>query len=138
MLRSLHVVHASVWVIADMGNLFVSGLSEFLLSSDKVIIVQFQFLFICKDFKVDIVICHLMLSVFPGDFKNDFGLFFLILVVWRYKHELVIMSNIEVLLNLLFTFIHIFNNDVLFLDQKLRVLMNEERRKVIHFPFFLS
>jgi len=137
MLRSLHVIHASVCVIAYVRNLLVAGVSEFLLSSDEVIVVKFQNLFVCEDIKVDVIVSHVMLPELLGDLQSNLCLFFLILIIWVDKHELVVMSDIEVLLNGLFALINVSNLNGFLLDQELRVLVDKERREVVHFPLLL-
>ena len=137
MLRSLHVIQASIRVVAYVRNLLVGGLFKFILSSLKVVFVKFQDLFIGKDIEVDIIICHLMLSELLGDLQNNFGLFPLLLIIWVDEHELVIMSDVEVLLNGLFALNEVRNLDGLFLDQELWVLVDQEWRQVAHLPLLL-
>jgi len=136
MLRSLHVIHTSVGIVTYVRNLLVGGISEFLLSSDKIVVVKFQNLFICENIEIDII-SHLMLSKLLGDLQNNLCLFLLILIIWVDEHELVIVSDIEVLLNGLLALINVSNLNGLFLDQELWVLVNKERREVVHLPLLL-
>ena len=137
MVRFFHVVHASVWVVANMRNLFLGSLSEFFLSSNEIIIVEFHLLIFVKDIIVNIIISHLMLSVLLSDLKNHSCLFFLIVVVWIDEHELIVMTYVIVLVDGFLSFDSGVNLNAFFLDQELRILMDQKWSKVLVFPLLL-
>lgn len=57
-----------------------------------------------------------MLSMSLSNLKDDSGLFFLVRVVWIDKLELVVMTDIVILVNGLLAFDTGINNDAFFLD----------------------
>ena len=57
-----------------------------------------------------------MLSMGLGNLKNDSGLIFLVNVVWIDELELVVMTDIVILVYGLFAFDTGINNDAFFLD----------------------
>lgn len=99
-----------------MRNLLVSGISELFLSLDEVIIVELHLLIFVENIKVNVIISHLMLSMSLGNLKDDSGLIFLVRVVWIDELELVVMTDIVILVNGLLAFDTCINNDAFFLD----------------------
>ena len=99
-----------------MRNLLVCSISEFFLSLDEVVIVKLHLLIFVENIEVNVIISHLMLSMSLGNFKDDSGLFFLVRVVWIDELELVIMTDIVILVNVLLAFDTGINNDAFFLD----------------------
>jgi hypothetical protein len=110
------VIHAFVRIVADMRNLLVCGISELFLSLDEVVIVELHLLIFVENIKVNVIISHLMLSMSLSNLKDDSGLFFLVRVVWIDKLELVVMTDIVILVNGLLAFDTGINNDAFFLD----------------------
>lgn len=78
-----------------------------------------------------------MLSVLLGQLEDDPCLYHWILEVWEDEHELVVVGDVEVLVERLLTIVVNFYHDPLFLDQELRVLMDQEWSEVLHFPLGL-
>lgn len=99
-----------------MRNLLVSGISELFLSLDEVVIVEFHLLIFVENIEVNVIISHLMLSMSLGNLKDDSGLIFLVRVVWIDELELVVMTDIVILVNGLLAFDTGINNDAFFLD----------------------
>jgi hypothetical protein len=110
------VIHAFVRIVADMRNLLVCGISELFLSLDEVVIVELHLLIFVKNIEVNVIISHLMLSMSLSNLKDDSGLFFLVRVVWIDELELVVMTDIVILVNGLLAFDTGINNDAFFLD----------------------
>ena len=110
------MIHAFVRIVADMRNLLVCGISELFLSLDEVVIVELHLLIFVENIEVNVIISHLMLSMSFGNLKDDSGLFFLVRVVWIDKLELVVMTDIVILVNGLLAFDTGINNDAFFLD----------------------
>jgi hypothetical protein len=137
-LRALHVVHAPARVIAHMRYLLLSHRRELGLSPGEIVGVEFHLLIFGQDVEVNSgTSCHLMLSVLLSQLKNDFGLGHRIFVVWEDQHELVVMGDVEVLIERFLAIEVKFCHYALFLDQELRVLMNQEGSEVLHFPLSL-
>ena len=65
--------------------------------------------------------------------ENDFVLLTQVCVVWINQHELVIISHIVILINIL-VLLDDIEFDRIFLDKELWVLMNEERCQVVMLP----
>lgn len=99
-----------------MRNLLVSGISELFLSLDEVVIVELHLLIFVQNIEVNVIISHLMLSMSLGNFKDDSSLIFLVRVVWIDELELVVMTDIVILVNGLLAFDTGINNDAFFLD----------------------
>lgn len=57
-----------------------------------------------------------MLSMSLGNLKDDSGLIFLVRVVWIDELELIVMTDIVILVNGLLAFDTCINNDAFFLD----------------------
>lgn len=106
-----HVVFASIAVIANMRNLFV-------LAS---LIVLFPLLEVVHVFKL--VVFYHVISVFLSELENDVILLGKIVVVWIDQHKLVVIRNVVVLIHY-FILGHYFKSNLIFLNQKLRVLMD--------------
>ena len=99
-----------------MRNLLESGISELFLSLDEIVIVKLHLLIFVENIKVNIIISHLMLSMSFGNLKDDSGLIFLVNVVWIDELELIVMTDIVILVDGLLAFNTGINNDALFLD----------------------
>lgn len=110
------MIHAFVRIVADMRNLLVCGISELFLSLDEVVIVELHLLIFVENIKVNVIISHLMLSMSLSNLKDDSGLFFLVRVIWIDELELVVMTDIVILVNGLLAFDTGINNDAFFLD----------------------
>lgn len=99
-----------------MRNLLVSGISELFLSLNEVVIIKLHLLIFVKNIEVNVIISHLMLSMSLGNLKDDSGLIFLVNIVWIDELELVVMTDIVILVYCLFAFDTGINNDAFFLD----------------------
>ena len=118
MLLFLHVILASVRVVTDMRDLFVFFLFVVQLSLLEIIFILI----------VDIVDNHVCMIL--SNLENDCILLIQILVVWIHQHELIVVCHVIVLINFL-VFVDDVQFDLVFLNQKLWIFMDEERCQIV-------
>ena len=114
---ALHVTLAAVVVVANMRNLFVCSVVVVILSLLEIIHVLI--VFIVRVDVVRVLFCNL---------ENDLILLLQVLVVGINEHELVIIGHVVVLIYLL-ALVNNVELHLLFLDDELRVLVNQEWRQ---------
>lgn len=120
-LSALHVVLASVVIVANVRDLLVDCAPVVPLSLIIVVLVAV------------VLIWVLVVLVLLGDLENNLVLLFLVQVVWINQLELGVMADVIELLNFLVFVDNIQINGFL-LDQELRVLMLKEWREVLVLP----
>lgn len=120
-LGTLHVVLASVVVVANVRDLLVDRAPVVPLSLVVVVLVAV------------VLIWVLIVLVLPSDLENNLVLLLLVQVIWINQLELRVMTDVVELFNLL-VFVNNIQINGFLLDQELRVLMLEEWRKVLVLP----
>ena len=120
-LGTLHVVLASVVVVANVRDLLVDRAPVVPLSLVVVVLVAV------------VLIWVLVVLVLPSDLENNLVLLLLVQVIWINQLELRVMTDVVELFNLL-VFVNNIQINGFLLDQELRVLMLEEWRKVLVLP----
>ena len=115
MLRSFIMVLRPIFVSADVGDLLIICLPVVLLSLVEVVLVLV----------IDVWV--LVVLVLLSQLKDYLVLLRIVLIIWVNEHILVIIRHIKVLINLFFL-LDDAQNDLLFLNQELRVLMLQKWR----------
>ena len=115
MLRSFIMVLRPIFVSADVGDLLIICLPVVLLSLVEVVLVLV----------IDVWV--LVVLVLLSQLKDYLVLLSIVLIIWVNEHILVIIRHIKVLINLFFL-LDDAQNDLLFLNQELRVLMLQKWR----------
>ena len=120
-LGTLHVVLASVVVVADVRNLFVNGTPVISLPLVIVVLVAV------------VLIWVLVVLVLPGDLENHLVLLLLVQVVGVDQLELRVVADIVVLFHL-FVFLDDVQSDGFSLDQELWILVFQKWRQILVLP----
>ena len=116
-ISTLHMTLASIVVMANMCNLFVCPIMVVILSLLEIIHVFI--VFVININVVRVLFCNL---------ENDLILLLQILIVGINKHELVVISHVIVLINLL-ALVNNVELHLLLLNDELWVLVNIEWRQ---------
>ena len=114
-LCSFDVILGSPVFSADVRNSLVDGVEVILSSGGVVINVVVLLIWIC------------FVAMGLSDFKENLFFNCLVMIIWVKKHVLVISSRVEKVINV---FLLRFNENGLFLNQILRILMLEKWTKV--------
>jgi hypothetical protein len=115
MLSSFNVIFGSPVFCADVRDSLVDRVQVILSSSGVVINVVVLLIWVC------------FVAMSLSNFKENLLFDCLVMIIWVKKHVLVISSGVEKVINI---FLLRFNENGLFLNQILRILMLEKWTKV--------